>query len=99
MKVGLVGAGLMGAGLARLFSKADWQVSVFDPDRAVLTLQKTVVFRRGQPVPMDETKVSASMKQPEVRVLLACNLGKASAVCWTCDLSREYITINADYHT
>lgn len=36
MKVGLVGAGLMGAGLARLFSKAGWQVSVFDPDRGVL---------------------------------------------------------------
>jgi len=36
MKVGLVGAGLMGAGLARLFSGAGWQVSVFDPDRAAL---------------------------------------------------------------
>lgn len=36
MKVGLVGAGLMGAGLARLFSTAGWQVAVFDPDRAAL---------------------------------------------------------------
>lgn len=36
MKIGLVGAGLMGAGLARLFSEAGWQVSVFDPDGTVL---------------------------------------------------------------
>lgn len=36
MKVGLVGAGLMGAGLARLFSSAGWQVAVFDPDRGAL---------------------------------------------------------------
>lgn len=36
MRVGLVGAGLMGAGLARLFVKAGWSVSVFDPDRGAL---------------------------------------------------------------
>ena len=36
---------------------------------------------------------------PEVIVRLSCGLGKASGVCWTCDLSKEYVTINADYHT
>ncbi len=36
MKVGLIGAGLMGGGLARLFVKAGWDVAVFDPDRAAL---------------------------------------------------------------
>jgi 3-hydroxybutyryl-CoA dehydrogenase len=36
MKIGLVGAGLMGAGLARLFTRAGWQVAVFDPDRGAL---------------------------------------------------------------
>ncbi len=36
MKIGLIGAGLMGGGLARLFVKAGWSVSVFDPDRAAL---------------------------------------------------------------
>jgi len=41
MRICLVGAGLMGAGLARLFVKAGWQVSVFDPDRAVLDRLET----------------------------------------------------------
>ena len=26
-------------------------------------------------------------------------LGKFDATVWTCDLSKEYVTINADYHT
>jgi N-acetylglutamate synthase/N-acetylornithine aminotransferase len=30
---------------------------------------------------------------------LNCHLGKAEATVWTCDLSKEYVTINADYHT
>ena len=36
MKIGLIGAGLMGGGLARLFSQAGWQISVFDPDGSAL---------------------------------------------------------------
>lgn len=36
MKIGLIGAGLMGGGLARLFVKSGWEVAVFDPDRGAL---------------------------------------------------------------
>ena len=71
----------------------------FDPDRATLTLQGTVVFRNGQPVPFDAERVSESLRAPEVRADLSCRLGKAEASCWTCDLSKDYVTINADYHT
>ncbi len=50
-------------------------------------------------VPFDPAKVSESLKAPEVTARLTCNLGRASAKVWTCDLSRDYVTINADYHT
>ena len=36
---------------------------------------------------------------PEVVAELNCRQGKAAATVWTCDLSKEYVTINADYHT
>jgi glutamate N-acetyltransferase/amino-acid N-acetyltransferase len=39
------------------------------------------------------------MKVPQVDVLLTCNLGRAAATVWTCDLSTDYIHIYADYHT
>lgn len=71
----------------------------FDPDKATLTLQGAVVFRNGQPVPFDAERVSAALRAPEVRAELTCRLGKAEATCWTCDLSKQYVTINADYHT
>jgi glutamate N-acetyltransferase/amino-acid N-acetyltransferase len=71
----------------------------FDPAKATLKLQDTTVFSRGRPVPFDAAAVSASLKAPEVKVLLTCNLGQGAATCWTCDLSKEYVTINADYHT
>ena len=52
-----------------------------------------------QPVPFDAEKVSESLNAPEVRAELSCRLGKSEGTCWTCDLSKEYVTINADYHT
>jgi len=71
----------------------------FDADLCKLTLQGTAVFRRGRPLVFDAAAVSKKMDAREVGVHLQCGLGKASATVWTCDLSREYITINADYHT
>jgi glutamate N-acetyltransferase / amino-acid N-acetyltransferase len=83
----------------RIVSAAGLAGVPFDPDKATLTLQGTTVFRNGQPVPFDAGKVSASLKAKEVRVELSCRLGHEEATCWTCDLSKDYVTINADYHT
>ena len=43
--------------------------------------------------------VGALLAAPEVTAELSCRLGKAEATVWTCDLSKDYVTINADYHT
>jgi glutamate N-acetyltransferase / amino-acid N-acetyltransferase len=83
----------------RIVSAAGLCGAAFDPDRAVLTLQGAVVFRRGTPVPFEASSVSNSMNAPDVTVDLNCALGKSSTTVWTCDLSKDYVTINADYHT
>jgi glutamate N-acetyltransferase/amino-acid N-acetyltransferase len=83
----------------RIVSAAGFAGPVFNPDRATLKLQGTVVFKSGQPVHFDAEKVSHALKCPEVVAELSCGIGKASATVWTCDLSKEYVTINADYHT
>jgi glutamate N-acetyltransferase / amino-acid N-acetyltransferase len=83
----------------RIVSAAGFAGVPFEPDRCTLTLQGTVVFRAGQPVGFDAEAVSKSLSAKEVVAELDCRMGKADATVWTCDLSREYITINADYHT
>ena len=39
------------------------------------------------------------MKQPEITVRVVLNRGSAAATVWTCDLSHDYVTINAEYRT
>jgi glutamate N-acetyltransferase / amino-acid N-acetyltransferase len=83
----------------RIVSAAGYAGVPFDPDRCTLKLQNVSVFKAGQPVKFDSIKVSQALRAPEVTAELNCNLGKAEATVWTCDLSKEYVTINADYHT
>ncbi|MGE4267440.1 MAG: bifunctional glutamate N-acetyltransferase/amino-acid acetyltransferase ArgJ [Deferribacterales bacterium] len=46
-----------------------------------------------------EPKAAAIMKQPEISITLDLNCGSGTAQVFTCDLSREYIAINADYRS
>jgi glutamate N-acetyltransferase / amino-acid N-acetyltransferase len=83
----------------RIVSAAGMCGADFNPEKSVLRLQGKIVFRGGQPVAFDAAAVSRALDKKEVLVDLACGLGKSSSTVWTCDLSRDYVTINADYHT
>ena len=39
------------------------------------------------------------MKQSEITIRVKLARGNASATIWTCDLSHDYVTINADYRS
>lgn len=42
---------------------------------------------------------AAHMKQEEIRITVGLGVGTANATVWTCDLTHQYITINADYRS
>jgi glutamate N-acetyltransferase/amino-acid N-acetyltransferase len=46
-----------------------------------------------------EADGSRVMKQAEITVRVVLNRGAAAATVWTCDLSHDYVTINAEYRT
>ena len=83
----------------RIVSAAGMAGVPFDAEKCALSLQGTLVFRAGRPVAFDAAAVSAALNVQEVVVELDCRAGVAEATVWTCDLSKEYVSINADYHT
>jgi glutamate N-acetyltransferase/amino-acid N-acetyltransferase len=83
----------------RIFVAAGLSGAAFDADRAELSLQNSTVFKSGRPMPFNAPAVSRSLAAKKVVVDLNCRLGKSSVTVWTCDLSKDYVTINADYHT
>ncbi len=74
--------------------------AVFQPEKVRVWLAGTLLFARGGPARgLDLRRLSSLMKRPHVPVRIDLGAGRASDRVWTCDLSREYVTINADYTT
>jgi glutamate N-acetyltransferase/amino-acid N-acetyltransferase len=57
------------------------------------------VFRNGAPVRFDEKKASSIISQPQHTITVDLGAGKQSDFCYGCDLSAEYVKINAEYRT
>jgi glutamate N-acetyltransferase/amino-acid N-acetyltransferase len=57
------------------------------------------VFMAGKPVKFNVKKVSKIIRAKEHIITINLGVGKYSDFCYGCDLSKGYITINADYHT
>jgi glutamate N-acetyltransferase/amino-acid N-acetyltransferase len=57
------------------------------------------VFEQEQPTEFDPEVVAAAMEGTEVSIEVELGVGEGRAVAWGCDLSAEYVSINADYHT
>jgi glutamate N-acetyltransferase / amino-acid N-acetyltransferase len=68
-------------------------------DRLHLTIGGLVVFERGAGVDVDLGAVRKAFEQPEIEIVATLGLGDGNAEAWGCDLSEEYVRINADYTT
>ena len=68
-------------------------------DRLHLTVGGLVVFERGAGVDVDLAAVRRAFEQPEIEIVAMLGLGEGRAEAWGCDLSEEYVRINADYTT
>ena len=69
-------------------------------DRAEVSLAGVVVFRRGAPTgPAARRRAQAKHAEPEIEIRVHLGAGRAKAQIWTCDLSYDYVRINADYTT
>ena len=69
-------------------------------EKVDLYLDDVLVVRKGSRNPSYmEPLALAAMKKPEFTVRVVLNRGKAQATLWTCDLSFDYVKINAEYRT
>ncbi len=71
-----------------------------DRDKLVIRFGDIEVARDGEVSPAyEEADGAAYMKQPEVEISVDVGVGEGEDTIWTCDLTKEYIAINADYRS
>ena len=70
-----------------------------DPERISMTLCGVPVMAHGMPVPFNESALRSLLADSTVHIVVDLGLGSAHATAWGCDLTHDYVTINASYTT
>ncbi|MBA7470441.1 Arginine biosynthesis bifunctional protein ArgJ [subsurface metagenome] len=70
-----------------------------NPNKLCCKLGPITVFKNGTPRKFDAKKASKVVSQTEHTITVDLGAGMASDFCYGCDLSAEYVRINAEYHT
>jgi glutamate N-acetyltransferase/amino-acid N-acetyltransferase len=84
----------------RIVSAAGHAGVPFDEENLSVAINQVTVYQAGVPVPFDAPALSRSIKgRRECHLQLALDRGHARVRFWTCDLTAEYVRLNADYTT
>jgi glutamate N-acetyltransferase/amino-acid N-acetyltransferase len=84
----------------RLLAAAGYSGASFDPERVRIWIGDQLVFEYGaRAAPFDEAAAHNTMSQPEYTISIDLGEGKGECLFLTCDLTVEYVHINADYST
>jgi glutamate N-acetyltransferase / amino-acid N-acetyltransferase len=84
----------------RIVSAAGYAGVAFEEKQLSLRLGDFLLYDRGTPLPFDAVAVSGYMKKNrELTMNLVFMLGTGRCTFYTCDLTYEYVRLNADYTT
>lgn len=83
----------------RIVDAAGYAGIELNPEVISLYYDDLAAVRAGMDAGTPEAELAAILKQPGFTVNLDLGLGDAEATIWTCDLSYDYVKINAEYTT
>ena len=91
------------ANIGRIMCALGYSGVDFDPDRVELFCEndskRIQIFKDGLLTDYDEAEATEILSAPEVRVIADMKMGEAEAAAWGCDLTYDYVKINADYRS
>ncbi len=91
------------ANWGRILCAMGYSGAAFDPERVDLYFEsaagKLKIIENGVALPFSEEKAGEILSQPEVTATADIKMGTESATAWGCDLTFDYVKINADYRS
>lgn len=91
------------ANWGRILCALGYSGAKFDPEAIELYLEssagKILIFKDGMAVDYSEEEATRILSCSEVTALVDMKMGEAEATAWGCDLTYDYVKINADYRS
>lgn len=69
------------------------------PENVTMSFGDTCIYAKGEPLGVDLSRLEAYLQGAEIRILVDLGLRSGQATVWGCDLTEEYVRINALYTT
>lgn len=91
------------ANVGRIMCALGYSGVDFDPERVDIFCEsdknRMQICKDGMLTDYDEEEATKILSAPEVRVVVDMHRGEAEAAAWGCDLTYDYVKINADYRS
>ena len=91
------------ANWGRILCAMGYSGAKFDPEKVDLFFEsaagKLQIIENGVAVDYSEEEATKILSEPEVTAIADIKMGKAEATAWGCDLTYDYVKINADYRS
>lgn len=83
----------------RIVCAVGYSQAIVNPDLVSVWIGDYQVVNQGLPLPMDEIALKAYLEQENLSIVVDLGQGQHTATAWGCDLSYDYVKINASYRT
>ncbi|PZX05918.1 glutamate N-acetyltransferase [Psychrobacillus insolitus] len=87
------------ANWGRIIAAVGYSGATLDPYAITIHLGSTKVVENGEPVSFSEEDLIVYLKQPEVKIFVDIHQGAGHGLAWGCDLTYDYVQINASYRS
>ena len=91
------------ANWGRILCALGYSGAQFDPEKIELFFQsrsgRIQIYKDGVATDYSEAEATRILSEPEVTVLVDMKMGEEAATAWGCDLTYDYVKINADYRS
>ncbi len=91
------------ANWGRILCAMGYSGAIFDPEKVDLFFEsaagKMQIIENGVAVDYSEEQATKILSEPEVTAIADVKMGNEEATAWGCDLTFDYVKINADYRS
>ena len=87
------------ANWGRILAAVGYSGIEFQPERVAISLNGLPILRPNFAIDFSEKHAKAALSHKEIEILVHLHQGTHEACFWTCDLSKRYVDINANYRS
>ena len=87
------------ANWGRILAAIGYSGITFDPALVTMHFGDVPILGQNYAIDFSEERAKEVLKAREIVITIDLHRGSAHAIFWTCDLSKEYVAINANYRT